>query len=82
MIGLINDVLKWLFCGIVEKYENGMGICRSETEKQKIFTKLRVASSLVENNSFFMSSLVSKNLMFRSLASLLAKIVHFLRVYS
>ena len=61
MIGLINDVLKWLFCGIVEKYENGMGICRSETEKQKIFTKLRVVSSLTKNSSFFTSLLVSKN---------------------
>ena len=39
MIGLINDVLKWLFCGIVKKHGNGMNICRSETEKQRVFNK-------------------------------------------
>ena len=33
MIGLINDVLKWLFCCIAEKYGNGMGICKCEIEK-------------------------------------------------
>ena len=56
MIELINDVLKLLFCCIVEKWWNGMGICISKRWKIKYFNKTQAYKFTQEFLNYFHES--------------------------